>query len=188
MTGTTPPFSGTFGATMSTPEIKTHLAAMFTPTPDDDHTRPEAPADPPPHTAYRSPAPARPHGGHRPPSCDLGPHPTHTTAAPTGDDPLGAVSDFAAEQQVPPPAPGNTPPIGTTTPADTPAPWQQQDVPLRRIARPARYALTAAGFTRLEHFTGVRAEDLSHLPGVGPRTVGRIRRALHSVGLAFAGE
>jgi hypothetical protein len=53
------------------------------------------------------------------------------------------------------------------------------------IGAPATRAFAAAGYTRLEQFTQVRAKDALALHGVGPKAVGIIRRALADRGLSF---
>ncbi|WP_407107173.1 DNA-binding protein [Rhodococcus aetherivorans] len=57
-----------------------------------------------------------------------------------------------------------------------------------RLTGPARRVLTQAGYIRLEHFATATETELRRLPGVGPRTLGRIRRALHAHGRALAGN
>ncbi|GLX01195.1 alpha/beta fold hydrolase [Microtetraspora sp. NBRC 16547] len=56
------------------------------------------------------------------------------------------------------------------------------------LAKPARRALIAAGFTRLEQLTQVSAADIGRLHGVGPNAIDRLRRALTASGLSFAPE
>ncbi|MDF2628177.1 MAG: hypothetical protein K0R39_2008 [Symbiobacteriaceae bacterium] len=53
------------------------------------------------------------------------------------------------------------------------------------IGQPARRALTAAGYTRLEQLTGVRERDLLALHGFGPKALRILREALTARGLAF---
>lgn len=54
------------------------------------------------------------------------------------------------------------------------------------IGKPARRALDAAGYSRLEQLALVREADLLKLHGVGPKALGLIREALAARGLAFA--
>lgn len=61
------------------------------------------------------------------------------------------------------------------------------DLP-RALSAPARRALLAAGYTRLEQLTRVRATELGQLHGVGPRALVQLRRALHDQGWRFSDE
>jgi DNA-directed RNA polymerase alpha subunit len=54
------------------------------------------------------------------------------------------------------------------------------------IGKPARRALDAAGYSRLEQLALVREADLLKLHGMGPKALGLIREALAARGLAFA--
>jgi hypothetical protein len=54
------------------------------------------------------------------------------------------------------------------------------------LAAPARRALAAAGYTRLEQLTAVSEAELSRLHGMGPSAVARLRDALRAHGLSFA--
>jgi len=54
------------------------------------------------------------------------------------------------------------------------------------LAAPARRALAAAGYTRLEQLAAVSEEELSRLHGMGPRAVALLRDALRAHGLSFA--
>jgi hypothetical protein len=56
------------------------------------------------------------------------------------------------------------------------------------LAQPARRALTAAGYTRLDQLTTVSAAELKKLHGVGPKALDQLRRALAVQGLSFADE
>jgi DNA-directed RNA polymerase alpha subunit len=56
------------------------------------------------------------------------------------------------------------------------------------LAAPARRALAAAGYTRLEQLTQVTAADLLTLHGMGPTALEQLRRALAERQLAFANE
>lgn len=53
------------------------------------------------------------------------------------------------------------------------------------IGNPARRALAAAGYTRLEQLAGVSASGLLRMHGVGPRAVERLGAALADRGLSF---
>jgi DNA-directed RNA polymerase alpha subunit len=53
------------------------------------------------------------------------------------------------------------------------------------IGRPARGALTEAGYTRLEELARVREADLLRLHGVGPKAVRTLREIMSERGLAF---
>ncbi|MFZ0161448.1 MAG: hypothetical protein WAL50_20650 [Kineosporiaceae bacterium] len=57
-----------------------------------------------------------------------------------------------------------------------------------RIGAPASRALAAAGYTTLESLDGVATDDLLALHGFGPAAIERLRPALATLGLAFAGE
>lgn len=54
------------------------------------------------------------------------------------------------------------------------------------IGRPARRALQAAGYTRLDQLAGVREADLAKLHGMGPKALGVLRSALSERGQSFA--
>jgi hypothetical protein len=54
------------------------------------------------------------------------------------------------------------------------------------IGRPARQALTAAGYVRLDQLANVREADLLKLHGFGPKALGVLRLALEARGLTFA--
>ena len=62
---------------------------------------------------------------------------------------------------------------------------QGSDLPAG-LSQPARRALAAAGYERLEQFTGVSEAEISKLHGVGPKAVDLLRSALHTRGLSFA--
>ena len=64
---------------------------------------------------------------------------------------------------------------------------QQNTLPAG-LASPARRALAAAGFTRLDQFTTISEAELLKLHGLGPKAVDAIKRALHESNLAFAKE
>jgi hypothetical protein len=63
---------------------------------------------------------------------------------------------------------------------------QQSDLP--KLAAPARRALAAAGIRRLEQLTQLSEAEVKQLHGIGPNALSRLRRAMRSKGLSFAGE
>ena len=54
------------------------------------------------------------------------------------------------------------------------------------LASPARRALAAAGYTRLEQLTQVSEAELGRLHGMGPSALDQLRRALAASGRTFA--
>ena len=54
------------------------------------------------------------------------------------------------------------------------------------LAKPAKRALTRAGYSRLEQFTKLSEEEVLQLHGMGPKALEQIRRALAARGLSFA--
>ncbi len=62
---------------------------------------------------------------------------------------------------------------------------ENSDFPAK-LAQPARRALSAAGYTRLEQLTTISEADLKQLHGMGPKAIGQLRDALAANGLAFA--
>lgn len=60
----------------------------------------------------------------------------------------------------------------------------RDDLPV--LSAPARRALLAAGYTRLEQFANVRAADVLRLHGMGPKALDRLRSALAENGISFA--
>ncbi len=54
------------------------------------------------------------------------------------------------------------------------------------LARPARRALVAAGYTRLEQLTKVSEAEVLALHGMGPKALDQLRRTLAAKGLSFA--
>lgn len=62
---------------------------------------------------------------------------------------------------------------------------QESDLPTK-LSNPARRALAAAGFVRLEQFSRLSEADVLQLHGVGPKAIDMIRDALAARGLAFA--
>lgn len=61
----------------------------------------------------------------------------------------------------------------------------ESDLP-REAGQPARRALAAAGYVRLEQLTQAAEADLLRLHGVGPKALAVLRAALAARGLAFA--
>ncbi len=60
----------------------------------------------------------------------------------------------------------------------------ESDLP--KLAAPARRALDAAGYVRLEQLTSVTESELAQLHGMGPNALAKIRAALEARGLSFA--
>ena len=60
-----------------------------------------------------------------------------------------------------------------------------EDTDLPRLAAPARRALLAAGYTRLEQLTEVSESELMELHGMGPNALRALRAALEERGLSF---
>ncbi|WP_228282634.1 serine hydrolase [Rubrobacter tropicus] len=54
------------------------------------------------------------------------------------------------------------------------------------LGRPARRALVGAGYSRLDQFASVSEAEVLRLHGMGPKALGRLRRALDARGLSFA--
>lgn len=52
------------------------------------------------------------------------------------------------------------------------------------LAAPAKRALVAAGYTRLEQLSGASETELMKLHGMGPKAVAQLREALNVAGLA----
>lgn len=61
----------------------------------------------------------------------------------------------------------------------------ESDLP-PRLAAPARRALTAAGYLRLEQLAGVNEAELLQLHGMGPKALRQLREALAERGLSLA--
>ncbi len=68
--------------------------------------------------------------------------------------------------------------------AQSKTPDPQSDFP--NIGSPARRALFAAGYTRLDQLTGITEADLLKLHGAGPKAVRLLRSALAERGQSFA--
>ena len=69
--------------------------------------------------------------------------------------------------------PGNRRRVGGTDRHDLPA----------KLAAPARRALAAAGYSRLEQLSGIAEGELLKLHGMGPKALEQIRTALREAGL-----
>ncbi len=54
------------------------------------------------------------------------------------------------------------------------------------LASPARRALVAAGYLRLDQLTAISEAELLQLHGMGPKALEQIRRALAARGQSFA--
>jgi len=63
----------------------------------------------------------------------------------------------------------------------------ESDLPAE-LSKPARRALLAAGYVRLEQLTKVSEADLLKLHGMGPKGVALLRQALAARGEMFAGS
>jgi hypothetical protein len=61
----------------------------------------------------------------------------------------------------------------------------ESDLP-PRLGAPARRALVAAGYLRLEQLAGVSEAALLKLHGMGPKGLRQLREALAERGLSFA--
>jgi hypothetical protein len=56
---------------------------------------------------------------------------------------------------------------------------------LPKLAAPARRALAAAGYRRLEDLTKATESDVTRLHGMGPNAMAALREALRERGLSF---
>jgi hypothetical protein len=63
---------------------------------------------------------------------------------------------------------------------------ESSDIDLPNIGQPARQALLAADYRRLEQLTTVSEKELLKLHGVGPKAIRLLRGALADRGLSFA--
>lgn len=63
---------------------------------------------------------------------------------------------------------------------------QEGDLPTE-LAQPARRALVAAGYVRLEQLANASEAELRQLHGIGPKALDQLRRALRAKGLSWAG-
>ena len=59
------------------------------------------------------------------------------------------------------------------------------EVGFPKLAAPARRALSAAGYTRLDQLAQVSETDLAKLHGMGTTAIAALREALHGRGLSF---
>jgi hypothetical protein len=59
------------------------------------------------------------------------------------------------------------------------------DAGFPKLSSPARRALSAAGYTRLDQLAHVSEADLGQLHGVGPTALEALREALRARGLSF---
>jgi hypothetical protein len=64
-------------------------------------------------------------------------------------------------------------------------PQQESNLP-PRLSRPARRALTNAGYRTLEQLTRVSEAEVEELHGVGPQALQYLRHTLVANGLSFA--
>jgi hypothetical protein len=62
---------------------------------------------------------------------------------------------------------------------------RDSDLPAE-LAAPARRALVASGYVRLEQLTRLSEAEVKQLHGVGPKALDQLRRALSAKGLSFA--
>ncbi len=58
----------------------------------------------------------------------------------------------------------------------------------QKLSQPARRALAAAGFMRLEDLTKISEAELKKLHGIGPNALVQLRQAFEVNELSFAGE
>jgi DNA-directed RNA polymerase alpha subunit len=56
------------------------------------------------------------------------------------------------------------------------------------LAKPARRALTRAGYARLDQLARVSEAEIAGLHGMGPRALSQIRQALAEKGLSFSAD
>jgi hypothetical protein len=61
------------------------------------------------------------------------------------------------------------------------------DIDLPKLAAPARRALIAAGYSRLQQLTEVEESEVMRLHGMGPNALETLRNALRERGLSFRG-
>jgi hypothetical protein len=67
----------------------------------------------------------------------------------------------------------------------TMTPEPESDLPAG-LAAPARRALAAAGYVRLEQLSRVGEAEIMKLHGMGPKALEQLRQALAARGLSFA--
>lgn len=60
----------------------------------------------------------------------------------------------------------------------------ESDLP-KGLASPARRALAAAGYSRLEQLSKVSEAEVKQLHGIGPNAIKQLSRALAAKGLSF---
>jgi hypothetical protein len=65
---------------------------------------------------------------------------------------------------------------------------QQENEWPKGVSNPARRALEAAGYRRLEQLAGANEKELLALHGMGPKAMGVLKSALAERGLSFAKE
>ena len=61
----------------------------------------------------------------------------------------------------------------------------QDDMGFPKLSAPARGALSAAGYTRLDQLAQVSESDLTKLHGLGPTAIAALPEAVHERGLSF---
>lgn len=64
---------------------------------------------------------------------------------------------------------------------------EASDLP-QGLAQPARRALVAAGYERLEQLSALSEAEVAQLHGIGPNALAQLRRALAAKGLSFGGR
>jgi len=64
---------------------------------------------------------------------------------------------------------------------------QDSNLPIE-LAAPARRALIAAGYTRLDQIARASEAEIAQLHGIGSNALQQLRRALAANGLSFADE
>jgi hypothetical protein len=72
----------------------------------------------------------------------------------------------------------------TNAQAQQQTPRRESDLPIE-LAEPARRALSEAGYWRLEQLTELSEAEVKQPPGVGPKALDQLRRALGINGLSF---
>jgi hypothetical protein len=61
----------------------------------------------------------------------------------------------------------------------------EDDTGFPRLSAPARRAVSAAGYTRLDQLAQISESDLAKLHGMGPTAIAALRAALDERGLSF---
>ncbi len=64
---------------------------------------------------------------------------------------------------------------------------RENDLPAG-LAQPAQRALASAGIQRLEQLTRFSESEIKQLHGIGPNALKKLRQALATQGLSFAGD